>query len=191
MSRHNHLVHYPNDLHGKPLDDLKAYCRLDFLNDEDGHFEDEIKKVMREKVMGPLGAPPSIADEFADKKETWEKTNYGLKYFMYCIYQEGFIKYLMDKFDVDYKRAEDELLKRRYTEAETAYLDEESRTFKKRQAERKEREAKEAMEERQREYEAKMRYWESQVRGENLHFLQPTLPSFSLSNKYIRCTRSM
>ena len=44
MARHNLLVHWNVNLYGLPLDEAKSMCRLDFLDDDDGYWEDEIKK---------------------------------------------------------------------------------------------------------------------------------------------------
>lgn len=168
MVRHNHLVQYPHSqLHGKHLDDVKAMSRLDFLDDEDGYWEDEIKKVLREKVMGPAGPPPSIASEF-EPGDKWALgpegtlTPYGLKYFMYGIYQEGFIKFLMDKFGVeDYKVAQEQMLKSRYTQKELEWVDKVALSCIQREKERKEREEQEAKEQAAREYEEKCKVWDT------------------------------
>ena len=44
----------------RPDEDVKKYCRMDFLDDDDGFWEDEIKKVIIKNLFRPCGPPPSI-----------------------------------------------------------------------------------------------------------------------------------
>ena len=55
MKRHNLFI---RPYH--PDTDVKKYCRMDFLDDDDGFWEDEIKKVIIKNLFRPCGPPPSI-----------------------------------------------------------------------------------------------------------------------------------
>jgi len=196
MKRHNLFV---KPYH--PETDVKKYCRMDFLDDDDGYWEDEIKKVIIKNLFRPCGPPPSISHIF-DEEEWWMCRD-GLHYFLYCLYSEGLVHFIQKKYPgTSYEKAEAEFLKPRYTRKELDEVDKAGQTFLRWEKERKEKERRAREQERREKEEAARRQQEeedemddfvvpdiesdSEVDNESLQpspTTQPPKPSTSLADK--------